>query len=191
MNLSGAFGIAQSALANTAAQTALLSQNIANVGNADYSRRTATTLSQTNGTVAQGPTQRATDTALLASLLTAQGASSSQQALSNGLNQIAATLDLDGASSSTSQATDNSPATAIGALATALQQYQADPSDDSLAAAAVSAAKSLAGNLNQATTSVQAVRSQADSDIASAVGTAATPTQRGHVRPAAGMAGTA
>ena len=170
MSLSGALGIAQSALANTAAQTALLSQNIANVGNADYSRKSATTVTQVNGAVLTGPTRRATDNALLASLLTAQSASSSQQALSDGLTRIAATLGLD-ASSSASEATDTSPATAVGALATALQQYDADPSDDSLATAAVSAARALVSNLNAAAASVQAVRQQADGDIAASVGT--------------------
>ena len=142
MGLSAALGIAQTALANSAAQSAVLSKNIANVSNADYSRESSTSITQYGGGVATGPTQRATGAALLASLISAQGASTSQQALSDGLDQIAATLGLDTSTSTTSttSATDNSPATAIGTLATALQQYANAPDDDTLATAAVGAA---------------------------------------------------
>lgn len=172
MSLSGALGLAQSALANNAAQSAILSKNIANVGDADFGRRSAGTVAQLTGSVTQGATQRAADDALLASLLSAQAGSSSQQAISDGLTQIANTLGLDTATtSSTSSATDNSPATAIGALSTALQQYAAQPDNAALATAAVGAAKTLAGNLNQASAAVQAVRTQADSDIAASVDT--------------------
>ncbi len=172
MSLSGALGIAQSALANSAAQSALLSKNIANVSNTDYARESSTSLTQYGGGVSTGPTQRATNAALLASLLNAQSASTGQQALNDGLTSIAATLGLDSSTStSTTTATDNSPATAIGALATALQQYAAAPDDDTLATATVEAATSLASNLNQASAAVQTVRKQADGDIATSVGT--------------------
>ena len=172
MSLSGALGIAQSALANTSAQTALVSKNIANVSNTNYSRETSTTLTQSTGAVTTGPTQRATDAALLASLLSAQSASTGQESLSDGLTQIASALGLDSTSSTSStEATDNSPATAIGAFTTALQSYASQPDDNSLATAAVASAKSLATNLNQASASVQAVREQADSAMASSVQT--------------------
>ena len=172
MSLSGALGIAQSALTNTAAQTAIVSKNIANVGNTNYSRETSTSITQTTGAVTSGPSQRATDAALLASLLSAQSASTGQQSLSDGLTQIASALGLDTTSSTSStEATDNSPATAIGAFTTALQQYAGQPDSNSLASAAVASATSLATNLNQASASVQAVRAQADSAIASSVQT--------------------
>ena len=64
MSLTSALNIAQSALANTAAQSAILSKNIANVGNTDYARRSASTISQSFGGVTQGDTQRATNKAL-------------------------------------------------------------------------------------------------------------------------------
>ena len=41
MSLSSAISIAQQAFSNTAQQTAIVSKNIANAGNADYSRRLA------------------------------------------------------------------------------------------------------------------------------------------------------
>ena len=171
MSLSGALSVAQSALANTAAQSALLSKNIANVSNANYSRQSAGTVTQINGSVLPGPTQRATDNALLKNLLQAQAASTSQQSLSDGLTQIASSLGLDATSSTTSAATDSSPATLIGALSDALRQYAAQPDDSTLGTAAVNAAKALATNLNQASSAVQAVRAQADSDMATSVQT--------------------
>ena len=172
MSLSGALSIAQSALANTAAQSALLSRNIANVSNPNYARESAGTITQIGGGVSAGATQRATNDAVLASLLSSQAASSSSQALSNGLTQIAGALGLDTSSaSSTTTATDNSPSTQIGAFTTALQDYAAQPDNASLATAAVSAAKSLASNLNQASSAVQTLRTQADGEIASSVKT--------------------
>ncbi len=172
MSLTSALNIAQSALANTAAQSAILSKNIANVSNADYSRLSASTISQSYGGVTQGETQRATSKALLASLLAAQSGSASQSALSDGLTSLASTLGLDTTSSTSSTtATDTSPATAIGALTTALQQYAAEPDSDALGAAVVQAAKALATNLNSAAANVAAVRAQADSDMAASVKT--------------------
>ena len=172
MSLSSALNIAQSALANTAAQSAILSKNIANVGNADYSRLSASTISQVYGGVTQGETQRATSTALLASLLAAQSGAASQSALSDGLDSLASTLGLDTTSATSSTAaTDTSPATALGAFTTALQQYAAEPDSDALAAGAVQAAKALVANLNTAAANVTSVRAQADSDMAASVKT--------------------
>ncbi len=172
MSLSSALGIAQSALANTSAQSALISRNIANVSNTNYSLESAGTISSASGYVTPGATQRATSAALMTSLLAAQSASSSSTALNDGLSSLAATLGLDDTSSTSStSATDNSPATLISALQTALQQYAAAPDQPALGTAAVSAAKSLASNLNQASATVQSVRAQADSDMSSAVKT--------------------
>ena len=173
MSLSAATNIAQTALANSSAQAAILSQNIANASNTNYSRRLTSTISIVGGGgVQQGPAQRATDSALLSNLLSAQSNSTSQQSLSDGLTQIATTLNLDTASSSTATTSnDSSPATMIAALSTALQQYAAQPDSSALANAAVTAAQSLASNLKSASASVQAVRKQADSDIATSVQT--------------------
>ena len=173
MTLSAATNIAQTALANSSAQAGILSKNIANASNTNYSRRLTSTISIVNGGgVQQGPAARATDNALLTNLLSAQSDSTSQKSLSDGLSQIAATLNLDAASTSTSSiANDTSPATLIGSLSIALQQYAAQPDSSALGNAAVTAAKALVSNLNSASTSVQAVRKQADSDIATSVQT--------------------
>lgn len=172
MSLSGALSLAQSALHTTAAQTALISKNIANVSNPDYSRETATSITTSGGGSTTGPTQRAASSALLTALLSAQSASSSAQAISGGISQISSALGLDSASSTDgTAATDNSPATAIGTLSNALQAYANDPSEPSLATAAVAAAQGLASNLNQASSNVQQVRTQADSAMAASVAT--------------------
>ena len=192
MSLTSALNIAQSALANTAAQSAILSKNIANVGNADYSRLSASTISQVYGGVTQGETQRATSTALLASLLSAQSGAASQSALSDGLDSLASTLGLDTTSSTSSTtATDTSPATLLGTFTTALQQYAAQPDSDALASGAVQAAKALVANLNTAAANVTSVRAQADSDMAASVKTINTLLAQFKTANDAVVAGTA
>jgi flagellar hook-associated protein 1 FlgK len=172
MSLSSTLSLAQSALANNAAQSAILSSNIANVNNANYARRSAGAITQTSGSVTLGSTQRATDSALLASLLTAQSQSASSTALSTGLTNIANTLSIDTANTTASSAaSDQSPATLIGTLTNALQQYAAQPDNASLATAAISAATALSTNLNQSSLTVQGVRETADKDIAASVST--------------------
>lgn len=172
MGLTGALNIAQSALANSAAQSAILSQNIANVGNADYSRRSAATITQLFGGVSAGETQRATSKALLSSLLAAQSASAAKNALGDGLTALASTLGLDTtAATSGTAANDASPATALGTFGTALQAYAAQPSNDALAAAAVAAAQALVSTLNAAAGNVATVRAGADADMATSVKT--------------------
>ena len=172
MTLSSTLSLAQSALTNSAAQSAILSSNIANVNNANYARRSVGTITQLPGSVMLTSTQRASDTALFNNLLKSQSDSASSQALSDGLSNIAATLDLNNTSAtSDNAAADQSPSTLIGNLSTALQQYQAQADDPSLATAAITAASALAANLNQSSATVQGVREQADQNIASAVGT--------------------
>ncbi len=86
--------------------------------------------------------------------------------MSTGLDKINETLGL-----STATTTDTSPATMIGALTSALQQYAASPADTTLGQAAVTAAQKLAANLNTASATVQSVRADADNGIAAAVTT--------------------
>lgn len=170
MSLSGALNVAQSALANTSAQAAIISRNIAGVNNPNYSRKTAAPQTLVNGDVSTGPTQRAANAALLSNLLAAQSASASSDALGAGLSAIENTLSLNTTSStSSSAATDTSPATMMGAFSDALQQYAAAPDNTALAGSAVTAAKALASNISQASKTVQSVRAQADSDIATSV----------------------
>jgi flagellar hook-associated protein 1 FlgK len=64
-----------------------------------------------------------------------------------------------------------SPAAVLGELETALQAYGAMPSDSVLASQVLSAAQSMVSTLNGATTTVQAERESADTQIAQSVET--------------------
>ncbi len=165
MGLSTTLNIAQSALATNSALTTLVSRNIAGVNDSHYSSRSADLITTPYGSQI-GPIRAATDDALFYHLLQAKSDSSASSAVSTGLDKINETLGL-----STATTTDTSPATMLGALTSALQQYAASPVDTSLGQASVTAAKSLAANLNDASAMVQSVRTDADNGIAAAVTT--------------------
>lgn len=158
MNLSNALSIAQSSLGTVATQSATVSRNIAGLNDPGYSRKTANVVTAFGGSSAVASISRATDKALFANLLRANSAAASQQALADGLNQL-----------DTTTTGDQSPSTLLGTFTASLQQSAASPSDASLAQAAVSNAKALATSLNQASASVQNVRTQADAAMAQSV----------------------
>ncbi len=146
------------------AQIAVVSRNIANQSNATASRKIANVVTGLNGLPAVASVTRASDEALLKNLLSANGNQAQQSAISDSLTQLEATLG--------SATTDTSSPTAlIGQLSNALQTYQASPANTAAAQAAVTAAQNLANGLNGASTTVQNVREQADTDIASSVST--------------------
>jgi flagellar hook-associated protein 1 FlgK len=174
MGLSATSSIAQSALASAAAQSSILSSNIANVGTTGYSRKSANIVTTIGGSSTVASVQRATNTALMSNMLQATSSSAAQTAISDGLTQIQNTLGLNTtAASSTSAATttDQSPSTLISNLTDALQAYAASPDTIANGTAAVGAASALAAALNSASTAVQNVREQADSGIAASVST--------------------
>jgi flagellar hook-associated protein 1 FlgK len=173
MGLSATSSIAQSALASAAAQSSILSSNIANVGTPGYSRKSANVTTTLNGSSTVASVKRATDTALLANMLQATSNSAAQSAVSDGLTQIQNTLGLNTTATATSAATttDQSPSTLIAKLTDALQAYSSSPDTPANGAAAIGAAAALASALNNASTTVQGVREQADGKIASSVPT--------------------
>lgn len=87
MSLSSAIAIAQSAFSTTAQQTATVSKNIANSGNADYSRRMAM-LGTTPGGAQIVSIYRAQNEALLKQNLIGISQSSAQSSLLSGLEKI-------------------------------------------------------------------------------------------------------
>ncbi len=175
MGLSASLNIAQTALASASAQSSVISRNIGNVNTPGYSRKTAGVITTQNGSSTVATIQRATDTALLANVLQAQSDSASATALANGLTAIQQSLGLNATStsstSSAADATDQSPATLLSSFNDALQTYASAPDNATLGTAAVAAASSLASTLNTASSAVQAVRVQADSQIATSVQT--------------------
>jgi Bacterial flagellin N-terminal helical region len=102
-------------------------------------------------------------------MLIATSANATQTALSSGLDTLNQTIG-DVSASTTGKTSDaTSPAALLSNFTDALQSYEASPSDSTLASAAVSAAATLTQGLNSAAATVNQVREQADSGIATSV----------------------
>jgi flagellar hook-associated protein 1 FlgK len=160
MSLSTALSIAQSSILNTGRQTSVVSRNVLESQNPDYARRSAVVSSSAPGARVV-EIHRATNEQLFRQNLSAQSAWSGQGALYYGMEQLG--LAVNGVDNATS------PANAIGELQKALQLYSASPSNGNLAANAVNAARQVVRGLNDASTSIQTFRVQADQEIATAV----------------------
>jgi len=161
MSLTSALSIAQNALLNTSRQTSVVSRNVSEANNPDYSRRSAVLVSTANGArVAQ--IQRATSDVLLRQNLSALSGLSAQQTLLDSANQLS--LSVNG--------TDNasSPATWLGKFQQALQVYSASPSNSTLAENAVEAARQMVQVLNNGTSQIQSFRADVDTQLGTAVG---------------------
>ena len=160
MSLSTALSIAQSALMNTARQTSVVSRNVADASNPDYSRRQAVVTSTAPG-ARSVDIQRATNDLLFRQNLSALSAWSGQSALYSGMDQLGVAVNgVDNASS---------PSTAIGNLQQALQLYATSPSNQNLGASVIDAAKQVVRSLNEGSKAVQDFRTQTDGQIATAV----------------------
>lgn len=160
MSLSTALSIAQSSLLNTQRQTSVVSKNMANAYNADYSRRSAVVSSLAQGSQIS-IISRATDAALFRQNLTATSGWMAQSTIVNGLDRLA--VSVNGIDNATS------PAALIGKLQEALQFYAGTPSNRTLAENTVEAARQVVLGLNQGTQAIQAFRTEMDSQIATAV----------------------
>ncbi|MBL8581137.1 MAG: flagellar hook-associated protein FlgK [Rhizobiaceae bacterium] len=160
MSLSTALNIAQSALQSTSRQTSIVSRNVADAQNPDYSRRTAVVVSTAPGArVVQ--IQRAASEVLFRQNLSALSSAAGQKALSSGLDRL--DMSVNGVDNS------NSAAAAIGKLQEAMQLYSATPSNRNLADNAVNAARDVVRTLNEGTQAIQSFRAQNDAEIANAV----------------------
>ncbi len=169
MSLSTTLNIAQSALSTNAALSTIVSRNIAGVNDPTYSTKLATAVTTFDGGVRMSSVRNATDTALFNNLLSAKSGAASASALSDGLGQLEQTLGLSTTTAADGTSTDTSPATLLGNLTDAIQQYAAAPANPTLGQAAVTAARTLATSLNAASTTVQAVRQGADKAMAASV----------------------
>ncbi len=161
MNLTTATNIAQQALSTVSAESATVSRNINGVNIPGFSQKLANVISTYDGGSEVVSVTNAQNQALFGNVLGATSASATQAAISNGLTSLLSIVGEPGS--------DTSPAEQLSDLTNAIQQYEASPSSSSLATAAVTAAQKLAGTLNSATTTVQQVREQADTQMASSV----------------------
>ena len=171
MSLSTASSIAQSGLNTVTAESSVLSRNITGASNtATTSRKIANVITMLDGSRVASVT-RASNLAVFGNLLLATSASARQDALSAGLDTLNQTIGDVASSSSGTASGANSPAALLSNFTNALQSYEASPSSSTQAAAAVTAAATLARGLNSATATVNQVREQADSEIATSVQT--------------------
>ena len=173
MSLSTAFNIITSSFAANAAQTAVVSNNIANVNTTGYSKEVANLVANSYGGVDVASVTRLANAALTEQVSTSTSQAASQKAIANGLSTLAATVNDSSATSSTSGATQNgaSPSAMLANLQTALTTYEDSPTSTAAADAAVTAATDLAQSLNAGDAAVNQVREQADQDMASSVST--------------------
>lgn len=160
MGLTSALNTASSIFSNTSAQMAVVSKNISNSGNADYSRRDATTSTSTNGAKLD-PTTRSSDTLLQRHSLTATSSLSGQSTLFQGLEQLQSAMGGNGYATA--------PSTYLANLENSLQAYSASPANSTLAQSVVSDAQDLATSLNQASAAVQTLRRESDENISQQV----------------------
>ncbi len=173
MSLSAAFNVISSSFAANAAQTAVVANNIANANTTGYSREIANVIANSYGGADVAAVTREANAALLEQVSTSTSDAATQTAISAGLATLAQTVSDSSSSSSTSGATQNgdSPSAMLANLQSELTTYQDSPDDTSAGQAVVTAASQLAGALNSSSSTVQQVRDQADSDMASSVAT--------------------
>ena len=160
MSLSTALSIAQSALRNTSRQTSIVSRNVSDASNPDYTRRIAVVTSMAPG-ARSVDIQRAASELLFKNNLGAMSSLEAQRTLYDGMERLG--LAVNGADNA------SSAATAIGQLQQALQIYSASPSNRNLAENAIDAARQVVRTLNSGTQSIQTFRADMDSEIGSSV----------------------
>ncbi len=159
MSLSVAYNTARSSLQASQSQMAVVSRNTAGASDPSYSRKIGALT--TTGGFARITVLRASDSALLSKMLETTSSAATQKALLEGLQKLSATIG--------DTELDQSPAARMGALNSALQQYANAPDNPDLAQAVVKAATEMATSLNDATSTVQAVRLEADGQIGDSV----------------------
>lgn len=145
---------------NTARQTSIVSRNISDASNPDYTRRIAV-LSSTAPGARVVDVQRAANQQLLSSSLTTLSSFHGQNTLLEGLNSLQ--MQVNGADNA------SSPAALLGKLQEALHLYSSTPSNRTLAENAVEAGRQLAMALNQSSTALQMSRVNADVMISAEV----------------------
>lgn len=163
MSLTTALNNAQAIFNNTGTQSSVVSNNIANASNSNYSRRQAMLTTDMAGAQVV-KIDRSSEPALQKAYLASSSSDSAQQLLLNAYGNL---------QSATLGGNDNeiSPATYLSAFQTAMQTFSGSPSSTTAAQSAINAAQSLATSLNNATSAVQDARTDADKQISSDVDT--------------------
>ncbi|MBR1203791.1 MULTISPECIES: flagellar hook-associated protein FlgK [unclassified Bradyrhizobium] len=163
--------IAFSGLSATQVQISVASANISNADTKGYTEKTANQSSSVTSGVGTGVTisgiTSAVDKLLLKSLV---GANSDLGAADTNNNYLTELQQLYGSTSSSgSSTTGTSLANMIAAFESALSSLASTPSSASLQSNAVSALAAVTNQLQQTSSGIQKLRSNADQDIASSV----------------------
>ncbi len=161
MSLTAGLNIAKSALAAFSAETAVVSRNITSASEDGYVRRGANVVTPAGGGARVVSIGRAADQVLMNQLLTVSSSATGQQAILDALNQLERTIG--------DPEFGQSPAALLGNLENALQLFADAPHDVVRGNAALASAHDLATALNNASATVQQVRSLADADMTASV----------------------
>jgi flagellar hook-associated protein 1 len=140
MSLSGVLSTARFALESAAAQTALVSRNIAGAGDASYTRKTSEPVAYLPG-LNQPQVRRAESQFLAGNSVSARADAAGAKALSEGVTALRNLLGSDATSGLNAS---------INGFKSGLAAAASDPSDPLLARRAVDGAKTLAGSISTA-----------------------------------------
>lgn len=167
MSLSAALAIASGEIGNINGQFALIGHNIANAATPDYAVESLAQFSMTAGGVGLGARQgivtRNVDANLQGSLFAENGSVAALQAQTTAMQPIDAAQGAPGSGSDI--------ASLLGALGNQFGALETDPSSATQQNAVVTAATTLAGQVNAVSNAVQTARQTAQNTIVSDVGT--------------------
>jgi flagellar hook-associated protein 1 FlgK len=171
MSLDIARLIAFSGISATELQISVASSNISNADTAGYTKKNANQAANVTGGVGTGVSitgiTSTVDKLLLKSLVGATSDLGAADATSSYMTQLG---QLFGTANSTGSATTgNSLANSLASLEAALSSLASSPSSVSLQSGVISALGDFASQLRSTSTGIQALRSNADKDIASSV----------------------
>ncbi len=156
MSLSGVLNTARFALDSAAAQTALVSRNIAGADDASYSRKIVE--SRAYSTEYGSPQiRRAENPALFARATEARSESASAGIIKDGLTRIRSLFGGDDR--------ENAPSTLISTMQTALRTAASDPSDRVLAGRALDAASALANSIRNNAAAISGQRNDIEARL--------------------------
>lgn len=162
MSLSVILNTAAAALTNTEFKIATTNNNVANAGDTSYSRKTVSSAAITStAALTVSTTNRVADAYLTKLTATSAGASAHDQAISSALTTYDAAL------GSVNSGDDLS--SRLQDLQTTLTNLSTSGADSASKAKAVAAATTLAGTIQGLSSTVQSLRTQANTDIAGAV----------------------
>ena len=157
MSLTSSLSSARSSLLATGDQSSVVSRNIANANVPLYTRKSVQTLTVPGSGVVVSAIVRAEEPALFRAMINSNSDLAMQKALVDSLDELDATVgDVE---------LDLSPAALLSKLVDGLQTFAGQPQSKLAAEGAVRAARNFSDGLNNAASTIQTVRRDADTAI--------------------------